>query len=240
MNTQTSNVPAVIAIHSTTIADESIPTVSARDLHTELTIGRDFSSWIKDQIDRAMLQEGQDFVKLTKKGELSKTGQWTTEYHLTLDSAKQICMMSQTIKGLAVRKYFIEVEKQYRQKPTAEDPMLIMAKAIQYADTRIKELEPKARTYDNFLDRGDNVPLTLAAKTFGLSAVKLSDALLGIGFFESHLSSSGARRRPTPIFSECCVLGGIGKRLVYFNKAGMAELEKLFGDGGMISRWGKF
>jgi len=42
---------------------------NARELHGFLEVGKDFSSWIKIQIERARLVENRDFVTLTQKGE---------------------------------------------------------------------------------------------------------------------------------------------------------------------------
>jgi phage anti-repressor protein len=55
------------------------------------TIGvdRDFSSWIKRQLERAKLMEGRDFIISIEKGEYRKP---LTEYFLTLDSAKHIAV----------------------------------------------------------------------------------------------------------------------------------------------------
>ena len=42
--------------------------VNARGLHRFLGIGKDFSSWIKKQIERCDLVENQDFEVFTQKG----------------------------------------------------------------------------------------------------------------------------------------------------------------------------
>ena len=98
--------------------DETVPSVDARELHGQLEVGKDFSTWIKDQIKRAMLVDEVDYL-LTEKGENPKGGRPGVSYQLSLDAAKNICMMSQCSQGQAIRKYFIEVEKRYREKPTA-------------------------------------------------------------------------------------------------------------------------
>lgn len=86
--------------------------VSARALHRGLGIRRDFTSWIKAQIKRAGLVAGEDFVKLTQKGELSATGQKFNDYLLTLDAAKHVALMSGTPKGRAYRAYLIRCERE--------------------------------------------------------------------------------------------------------------------------------
>ena len=92
-----------------------VETVSARELHEFLESKRQFADWIRDRIERYDFVENQDFVKLPKIGELSKTGQVAIEYFITLDMAKQLAMVENNEKGMQVRKYFIECEKQLEQ-----------------------------------------------------------------------------------------------------------------------------
>lgn len=109
----------LVKIHQKHFANgELIQTINARDLHAFLEVGKDFSTWIKVQIDRARLVENCDFVVvqvLPQKGENSKGGRPSMEYHLTLDAGKHISMMSNTDKGFEVRDYFIECERQAKQ-----------------------------------------------------------------------------------------------------------------------------
>jgi len=116
----------IIAISQTIINHEEQNTVNARDLHESLGIKKDFSTWIKPKLSDSMLEENVDFIKVTQKGELSKTGQWRDEYILTLDTAKHIAMMSRGAKAKEIRAYFIEVEKKYRNQ-TIETPSDIQA-----------------------------------------------------------------------------------------------------------------
>ena len=43
--------------------------VNARDLHIFLEVGRDFTNWMKDQIERCDLVENQDYEVFAEKGE---------------------------------------------------------------------------------------------------------------------------------------------------------------------------
>ncbi len=51
--------------------------------------------------------------RLPKKGESGAVVKEINEYYLTLDTAKEIAMMSGTAKGKEVRNYFIQVEKEH-------------------------------------------------------------------------------------------------------------------------------
>ncbi len=103
----------IIPISQSVINDNETNTVNARDLHKALEVRKDFSNWMKAQINRACLEENVDYVTYAQKGEGGKFG--SIEYILTIDSAKHISMMSSSVKGKAIRDYFIEAEKQLRQ-----------------------------------------------------------------------------------------------------------------------------
>lgn len=103
-----------IAINSRQIGNELTPTINGRELHRELGVGKDYTSWAKAQIKRAHFEENRDFVKLTQKGELSATGQTLTEYHFTVEAGKHIGMLSGTTKGREVREYFLECERRVK------------------------------------------------------------------------------------------------------------------------------
>lgn len=97
--------------------DTNIKVVNARELYNALGVKKDFSSWAKQQL------------KLYKKAEDYNLNQDTDycsviipatnqrpkkiEYILTLDTAKELAMMSKCENGRAIRKYFIEVEKAF-------------------------------------------------------------------------------------------------------------------------------
>ena len=85
--------------------------VNARDLHRMLEVKTEFSHWIKKRISQCGFEEDYDFTKVVKKNELSKTGQWVTEYIISLDMAKHLGMLEKNDKGHEIRKYFIEQEK---------------------------------------------------------------------------------------------------------------------------------
>lgn len=85
-------------------------TCNARDLWQWLQSKQDFSTWIKNRIDKYGFEENIDYIKLHKKMELSKTGQNIIEYYLTVDMAKELSMIENNEKGRQTRKYFINVE----------------------------------------------------------------------------------------------------------------------------------
>ena len=109
----------LISLTQSAINGELQQTVNARELHAFLESKQDFSTWIKNRIEKYGFVENQDFIKLHKKMELSKTGQMGIDYHITLDMAKEIAMIENNEKGRDVRQYFITCEKQAKQASTA-------------------------------------------------------------------------------------------------------------------------
>lgn len=64
----------LIKLSSARINDETVQTCSARDLHRFLGIGKDFSTWVKAQIERAAFAENVDYVKISGKSISPKKG----------------------------------------------------------------------------------------------------------------------------------------------------------------------
>lgn len=87
--------------------------VNARKLHTFLGVGRDFSNWIKQRIEKYGFLEGEDYA-LAKTGELESSGlQKPIEYFLSPSMGKELSMVENNEMGKKVRRYYIELEKKY-------------------------------------------------------------------------------------------------------------------------------
>lgn len=93
---------------------------NARDLHAFLEVGRDFSNWIKDRIEQYELIEGEDYIRSPKlasgsPGNRDEKGQFigadAIDYHLPIDTAKELAMIENNAQGRKVRRYFIRLEK---------------------------------------------------------------------------------------------------------------------------------
>lgn len=94
--------------------------VNARDLHESLQVGRDFSNWVKDRIEKYGFAEGEDFFKqeiLSSPNLVSSKSrpQKMIEYFLTLDMAKELAMVENNEVGRNVRRYLIKVEKKAKE-----------------------------------------------------------------------------------------------------------------------------
>ncbi len=109
----------MIALAQQKIGEDAVQTVNARELHTFLEVGKDFSTWIKDRIAQYGFTEGLDFVAnlLPNIGEKG-TGRPTKEYAISLDMAKELSMVERNDKGKQARMYFLECERRARAAPT--------------------------------------------------------------------------------------------------------------------------
>lgn len=117
--------------------------ISGRELHEFLRVQQDFSDWIKKQLEMIEAKENKQYSLL--KGETScNGGRPTTEYLLTLDTAKEICMIAgvaprtniETKKlSKQARQYFIAVEKAWNS------PEMIMKRALEFANKSVENLK---------------------------------------------------------------------------------------------------
>ena len=107
----------LISLTQSAINGELQQTVNARELHAFLQSKQDFSTWIKNRIEKYGFVENQDFVRFHKKMEANNATM--IEYYITLDMAKEVAMIENNEKGRDVRQYFITCEKLAKQASTA-------------------------------------------------------------------------------------------------------------------------
>jgi len=99
--------------------NDEIRLVDYKLLHTALEIKTPAKQWFARLLEKYKFEDGEDYV--TVKFDLSTSegkrkvglnnGSVVDTYLVTLDMAKEICMMQATPLGKAVRKYFITAEK---------------------------------------------------------------------------------------------------------------------------------
>ncbi|MGS3729470.1 antA/AntB antirepressor family protein [Escherichia coli] len=114
----------LIPVFNGTIANETALLVNARDLHTFLDVGKRFASWIVERIAEYGFVENKDFMIISQVREKIGRGRPAKDYHLTLDTAKELAMVERNEKGRQVRRYFIECEKRLRQQETKVEKVL--------------------------------------------------------------------------------------------------------------------
>ncbi|ELY4543929.1 antA/AntB antirepressor family protein [Cronobacter sakazakii] len=105
----------LISVFDGTISNETTLLCNARDLHAFLEVGKRFATWITERISEYQFVENQDFMIISQNREKISRGRPTKDYHLTLDTAKELAMVERNEKGRQIRRYFIECEKKLRQ-----------------------------------------------------------------------------------------------------------------------------
>lgn len=112
----------LIPVFEGTISNEPTLLVNARDLHGFLEVGKDFSNWIRARLNEYGFVENLDYILFSPN--LAKTpGLRRKDYHLTLDTAKELAMVERNEKGRQIRRYFIECEKKLRNiQPVQAEP----------------------------------------------------------------------------------------------------------------------
>lgn len=115
--------------------DSEVPTVSARQLHEGLEINTRFNDWYKRMCEYGFA-ENVDYQAITQK-RVTAQGNETTfmDYQISIDMAKQICMIQRTDKGKQYRQYFIDLEKAWNT------PEQVMARALKIANNEIDKLK---------------------------------------------------------------------------------------------------
>lgn len=120
--------------------DSDRPTVSARELHNFLEIETDFRHWFPRMIQYGFVA-GLDYTTLggqkcptnNPKNPLTEV----VDYQLTIEMAKELCMIQRNEKGRQARQYFIQLEKDWNS------PEKVMARALEIAHKKLHNLEEK-------------------------------------------------------------------------------------------------
>ena len=183
-----------------TTNDEGKQLVSARELYEKLILeeGKEerFSQWFKRHLQYGF-EENIDFTSVKiftvvnngAKRELQ-------DYAITIDMAKEICMLQKSDKGREFRKYFIECEKKLKtQVPqlTEEQKLALLVfeggfSAVE-ASKKMVELQtkplletietqkPKVEYVDKFMNGDGLFLISEIAKKVGITAVRANNIL---------------------------------------------------------------
>lgn len=162
------------------------PTVSARDLHEQLNIGTAFKDWFPRMCEYGF-EEGKDFC--SKLSETSaKGGRPSKDADISIDMAKQICMIQRTPEGKQIRQYFIDLEKAWNT------PEQIMARALKMADAEMEKLKS-----DNQYLIADNE--RMKPKEIFADAVSTSHTSILIGDLAKILKQNGVETGQKRLFN---------------------------------------
>lgn len=106
----------LINITTTTINNEEVNAINARELHEKLEVKTQFKDWMPRRIEEFGFEEGRDFTVLKNEHGRNVSGKFSSkEYIISLDMAKELAMVENNEQGRRIRRYFIEVEKNARK-----------------------------------------------------------------------------------------------------------------------------
>lgn len=155
-------------------------TVSARDLYESVNNGKErFSKWFERQLQYGFV-EGEDYSNPFQKVRVQKEGKRNVErevedYDLSIDMAKQICMVQKTDKAKQVRQYLIQLEKAWNS------PEAVMARALQMANNTIENLKLTIEEQKPLVEFANKVSNSSNLIDMGKMAKLLKDENINIG-----------------------------------------------------------
>ena len=164
------------------------PTVSARDLHEGLEIKSYFTTWFDRMCEYGFTEN--DYKKCFPKMESGLNGgQNMIDYQISVDMAKQICMIQRSEKGKQYRQYFIDLEKAWNT------PEQVMARALKLADRTIDTLKEENKKLIEDNER-------MRPKEIFEDAVKASDSSILIGDLAKLLRQNGVDTGQKRLFEQ--------------------------------------
>lgn len=159
--------------------DAEQPTVSARELHEGLEIGTKFATWFPRMAEYGFTENIDYKICYPNMGSENHGGQNMIDYQISVDMAKQICMIQRSEKGRLYRQYFLDLEKAWNT------PEQIFARALKMADKTIESLKS-----DNAALLADN--RRMKPKEVFADAVATSKTSILVGELAKILKQNGA------------------------------------------------
>ncbi|ELT8452264.1 antA/AntB antirepressor family protein [Campylobacter coli] len=130
-----------IQIYNDKTIGAEINSANAREIFQFLNSEQEYANWIKNRISHYNFIENQDYII-----ELVYTkGRPRKEYYVTLDMAKELCMVENNEKGRQARRYFIECEKRLKNLEQEKMQKLAFRQSLGYKS----QLKQQKEHYEN-------------------------------------------------------------------------------------------
>lgn len=158
------------------------PAVSARELHEFLEVKTAYKDWFPRMCEYGFT-EGEDFCSFLSE---STGGRPAQDAAVSIDMAKEICMLQRNEKGKLARQYFLALERDWNS------PEKVMSRALRYAEQELKQVKainsaltvdnqimrPKAEYFDALVERNTLTSFRETAKELGVPPRKFVQFLL--------------------------------------------------------------
>ncbi|EDP2738241.1 phage antirepressor Ant [Campylobacter jejuni] len=130
-----------IQIYNDKTIGAEINSANAREIFQFLNSEQEYANWIKNRISHYDFIENQDYII-----ELVYTkGRPRKEYYVTLDMAKELCMVENNEKGRQARRYFIDCEKRLKNLEAEQMQKLAFRQSLGYKS----QLKQQKEHYEN-------------------------------------------------------------------------------------------
>lgn len=174
---------------------DGIQSVSARELYKGLEISDRFSRWFESLLKYGFV-ENEDFCYVKTSTQQNQYGgtKELDDYAISFDMAKQICMLQRSEQGKKYRVYLINLEKAWNS------PEMVMKRALQIADKKVKEMEaklleqkPKVEYVDTYCDSKNLEEIGHLGKVTKIGEYKIFKTLLKDGIIKERHSTDGIK-----------------------------------------------
>ena len=164
------------------------PTVSARELHEGLEIKTKFTMWFERMAEYGFSENADYKTCFPNLGSENHGGQNMVDYEISIDMAKQICMIQRSEKGKQYRQYFLDLEKAWNT------PEQVMARALKIANTEIEKLKSDNRALIEDTER-------MKPKEIFADAVSASEMSILVGELAKMISQNGYKIGQNRLFA---------------------------------------
>lgn len=158
-----------------------VMTVDGRKLHMFLEVGTEYSHWITRMFGYGFT-EGQDFNSVKFDGvriEGNRNVKRNLINHLlTIDMAKEICMLQRNDKGKEARQYFLQIEREWNS------PATVMARALKMANKQLTDAQTQVAALTNRVEE-------MRPKEIFADAVSASNTSILVGEMAKILKQNG-------------------------------------------------
>lgn len=158
------------------------PAVSARELHEFLEVKTAYKDWFPRMCEYGFT-EGEDFCSFLSE---STGGRPAQDAAVSIDMAKELCMIQRNEKGKLARQYFLALERDWNS------PEKVMYRALRYAEQELKNvkainatltvdnqiMKPKADYFDELVERSTLTNFRETAKQLNIPPKKFISFLL--------------------------------------------------------------
>lgn len=161
-------------------------TVSARELYEKLNIKTPFTMWFDRMTEYGFTEGVEFFTKMLETSE--QGGRPAKDYEISIDMAKEICMIQRTPEGKKVRQYLINLEKAWNT------PELVMARGLKASQKLLAEAQERLKLLE-----ADNE--IMKPKALFADSVSASNSTILIGELAKIIKANGVDMGQNRLFT---------------------------------------